>query len=375
MAPPVEITIPSTSLQTPSDGSKPYTLYNITLRLPLRTFVVQKRYSEFAALHQSLQSLTGAPPPAPLPGKSWFKSTVSSPEMTENRRRGLENYLRAIAESPDKRWRDTPAWRTFMNLPGINSSGNSVNSMRAGAGFGLPNRDAANAAAAQDPITWLDLHRELKNQLKEARQCLARRDGATDNNTALEAGGAAKRALVKAGGLIATLAEGLRIMAEGRRLMEGEVRRRKDILAAARVDREDLDKMSNSLAAHARAAGAQAHAGMPTAADKAALLGRHGGTGPRTSGRVLGAPLPETERTRELDNNGVHQLQQQMMREQDEDVGDLAKVVQRQREMALQIDEEVRRQLDMLDHVDQGVDRLQAKTDIAKKHVRKVAGA
>lgn len=373
MAPPVEITIPSTSLQTPPDGSKPYTLYNITLRLPLRTFVVQKRYSEFAALHQSLQSLAGAPPPAPLPGKSWFKSTVSSPEMTENRRRGLENYLRAIAESPDKRWRDTAAWRTFMNLPGINSSGNSVTSMRAGAGFGLPNRDAANAAAAQDPITWLDLHRELKNQLKEARQCLARRDGATDSTAALEAGGAAKRALVKAGGLIATLAEGLRIMAEGRRLMEGEVRRRKDILAAARVDREDLDKMSNSLAANARAAGAHAHAGMPTATDKAALLGGHGGA-PRTSGRVLGAPLPETERTRELDNVGVHQLQQQMMREQDEDVGDLAKIVQRQREMALQIDEEVRRQLDMLDHVDEGVDRLQAKTDIAKKHVRKVAG-
>ena len=101
---------------------------------------------------------------------------------------------------------------------------------------------------------------------------------------------------------------------------------------------------------------------------------KRGGGGPRTSGRVLGAPLPETERTRELDNAGVQQLQQQMMREQDDDVGDLAKVVQRQREMALQIDEEVRRQLEMLDHVDQSVDRLQAKTDIAKKHVRKVAG-
>ncbi|KAF3348000.1 Putative sterigmatocystin biosynthesis [Verticillium dahliae VDG2] len=115
MAPPAEISIPSTILST--GESKPFTLYNITLRLPLRSFVVQKRYSDFASLHSSLTTHVGSPPPAPLPQKSWFKSTVSSPELTENRRRGLEHYLRTIAESPDRRWRDTPAWRAFLNLP------------------------------------------------------------------------------------------------------------------------------------------------------------------------------------------------------------------------------------------------------------------
>ncbi|CRK14137.1 hypothetical protein BN1723_017372, partial [Verticillium longisporum] len=52
MAPPAEISIPSTILST--GESKPFTLYNITLRLPLRSFVVQKRYSDFASLHSSL---------------------------------------------------------------------------------------------------------------------------------------------------------------------------------------------------------------------------------------------------------------------------------------------------------------------------------
>ncbi|KAI1378429.1 Phox-like protein [Hypoxylon crocopeplum] len=363
MAPPAEITIPTTSLQTPRDNSKPYTLYNITLRLPLRTFVVQKRYSDFAALHQALTSLVGTPPPAPLPGKSWFKSTVNSPELTEDRRLGLESYLRAIAESPDRRWRDTPAWRTFLNLPSISSTGNSAASVRAG--YGIPNGDAANAAAAQDPGTWLDLHGEMKRDLQEARRCLAKRDSATDNSTALEAGSAAKKALVKAGGLLTVLINGLRAMQDARRLGEGEIRRRKDLLAAARVEREDLDKLSTAVSAAMKAS----QRAMPSAADKTALIGN----GPKTRGRVLGVPLPETERTRELDNQGVVQLQRQMMKEQDEDVEGLTKIIRRQREMAEAIHREVEEQTVMLDHVNEQADVVSTKVNVAKNRTKKLS--
>ncbi|KAI0178096.1 PX domain-containing protein [Pestalotiopsis sp. NC0098] len=342
MAPPAEISIPSTSLHTPTDGSKPYTLYNITLRLPLRTFVVQKRYSDFATLHQTLQSAAGASPPAPLPGKSWFKSTVKSAELTEDRRRGLETYLRAIAESLDRRWRDTPAWRQFLQLPGINSAGNT-----------------------QDPGTWLDLHKEMKGELQEARRCLARRDGATDNSASLEAGAAAKRAIVKAGGLLIALGDGLRAIQDSKKLGDGEIRRRKDLLSAAKVDREDLDKLANSIAAKAKAGAGK---GMPSASDKAALLGH----APRHGGRVLGAPLPETERTRELDNQGVVQLQKQMMQEQDQDVESLGKIIRRQKEMALEINREVEEQTSMLDNLNGDADRLQTKADIAKKRIKSI---
>ncbi|KAI0180598.1 Phox-like protein [Hypoxylon sp. FL1284] len=366
MAPPAEITIPTTSLHPQTDISKPYTLYNITLRLPLRTFVVQKRYSDFDTLHQNLTSLVGTPPPVTLPGKSWFKSTVSSPELTEDRRRGLESYLRAIAESPDRRWRDTPAWRTFLNLPSMSSTGNSAASVRAG--YGIPSRDAANAAAAQDPGTWLDLYGEMKRDFQEARRCLARRDSAADNSAALEAGSAAKKALVKAGGLLTILADGLRTMQDSKRLGEGEARRRKDLLSAARVDREDLEKLSTTVSAAAKAS----QRAMPSAADKAALMG----SGPRMrggGGRVLGAPLPETERTRELDNQGVVQLQSQMMKEQDEDVEELAKIIRRQREMADQIHREVEEQNEMLDHVNAQADVVAGKVTVAKNRTKKIS--
>ncbi|KAI2612008.1 Phox-like protein [Hypoxylon fragiforme] len=363
MAPPAEITIPTTSLHSPTDNSKPYTLYNITLRLPLRTFVVQKRYSDFVALNQALTSLVGSPPPAPLPAKSWFKSTINSPELTEDRRRGLESYLRTIAESPDRRWRDTPAWRTFLNLPSMSSTGNSAASIRAG--YGIANKDAANAAASQDPGTWLDLHGEMKRDFQEARRFLAKRDSATDNSTALEAGSAAKKALVRAGSLLTVLGDGLRVMQDTKRLGEGEIRRRKDLLAAARVEREDLDRLSTSVSAAAKAS----QRGMPSAADKAALMG----SGPKPRGRVLGAPLPESERTRELDNQGVVQLQRQMMKEQDQDVDDLAKIIRKQREMAEAIHREVEEQTEMLDHVNNQADILSGKVNVAKNRTKKIS--
>lgn len=383
MAPPVEISIPTTSVDSSSD-SKPFTQYNITLRLPLRSFVVQKRYSEFAALHDELVRIAGAAPPQPLPGKHWFKSTISSPELTEDRRRGLETYLRAIAEEPDRRWRDTPAWRQFLGLPST-GGGSVASSPAVGVVEGrVPaiNLHEANAAAANDPTTWTDLHREMKGHLHEARLQLARRDAANDSGSsspalganqsstaALEAGASAKRALVRAGSLLTALEGGLRSMGEAKRLGEGELRRRRDLLAAARSERDGLEKLSSSLAS---ARGARE--GTPSSGDKATLLSGAGESSSRArmGGRVLGAPLPETERTRELDNAGVVQLQRQQMQEQDQDVEELAKIIRRQKEMGLAIKGEVEVQNEMLDQMDRDVDRVEAKMKVANSKARKL---
>ena len=406
MAPPAEISIPTTSLSSPPDNSKPYTLYNITLRLPLRSFVFQKRYSSFLALHDSLTSLVGSPPPAPLPAKTWFRSTVSSPDLTETRRIALERYLRAIAESPDRRWRDTPVWRAFLNLP---SNSSTANSAASASGIGIdgsatrtlapvveqhqnqnqnhhqPHRDAAAVAtaASSDPGTWLDLHRELKAALHEARLGLARRDAAAENAARVEAGTAARRALVRAGALLAGLGDGLRALKDGsaggggRSLGEGEVRRRRDLLAAARVEREGLEKLSASLASGPGTggmAGPGGRQGVASAGDKAALLGPAGSSasGRSGGGRVLGAPLPETERTRELDNEGVVLLQRQMMAEQDHDVEALARIVRRQKEMGLAIKDEVDQQIEYMDRVNEDADRVGGKVNVAKNRTRKL---
>lgn len=74
-------------------------------------------------------------------------------------------------------------------------------------------------------------------------------------------------------------------------------------------------------------------------------------------GRVLGAPVPETDRTRELDNEGVLQLQKQMMNEQDQDVEQLSKGVARLKELGWAINGELEVQNSMLKLVDEDTDR------------------
>ncbi|CAG9998144.1 unnamed protein product [Clonostachys byssicola] len=360
MAPPPEIAIPSTSVS--GEGtSKPFTLYNITLRLPLRSFVVQKRYSDFSALHATLTKEIGAPPPEPLPGKTWLKSTVKSAQLTQDRQTGLERYLKAIAESPDRRWRDTSAWRAFLNLPNISTTNSAVSAS---------GRIGNAAAGAADPGTWLDIHRELKQCLHDSRQSLAKRDTAVDagnHGAAAEAGAAAKRALVKGGTLISTLSDGLRKMQEASRLGEGELRRRRDLLSSVRMERDGLDKLANTMPTPS--GGSARHGltqGQSSTSERASLM-----KGGKSSGRVLGAPLPETDKTRELDNNGVLLLQKEEMQAQDDQIDALTAIIRRQKEMGIKIHDEVERQTEMLTMLDEDADRVKGKLNVANNRIRK----
>lgn len=81
----------------------------------------------------------------------------------------------------------------------------------------------------------------------------------------------------------------------------------------------------------------------------------------------------ESDKTRALDNQGVLQLQTQMMQEQDEDVMVLARAVARQRELGMQIQEELVVQNEMLGMLDEDVTRVQGKMDVARKRIGKIS--
>jgi len=369
---PTTLTIPSAA--TLDKETKPYTVYNLTLSTPLRTTVIPKRYSDFSALHSALTSTCGTAPPAPLPSKSWFKRTVNDPVLTDERRRGLAQYVEAIESADDPRWRNSKPWRAFLNLPAVPE------------GRKDKERDTADTApAAMTANQWLDAHDQLKALLHDARSLLTRREQATAVTAQHEASAAAKKCLVKANTAILRLDEGLKGLASGargERLGEGEVRRRKDLLGRARKDREGLEGVLNAwvvrkgdptvaLATDGQkeglfdGAGQSSGNGMPGAFPGAGISG--------SSRRVLGGgPAKETERTRELDNEGVLQLQKQIMQEQEMDVEDLTKVVRRMREMGIAINEELVEQGQLLEMLDQDVDRVDAKVNIAKKRVGKI---
>lgn len=345
MAPNVEISIPTTTI---SQGPESYTIYNITLRLPLRSFTVQKRYSEFAAFHETLVSQVGSAPPVALPGKSWFSSTNKNPTLREERRKGLENYIRAINEAEDSRWRNSSVWRAFLNLPTAATSTN-------GSGASKLHAVITEPGSAGGPIThptlWLDCYREMKNHLHDARLHLTRRDQATTPQKQHESSAQAKTCLVKAGSMIGGLEQGLKNISDkgvwgGSSLGDGEIRRRKDLLANAKKEKDGLENLHNAMVTKAKLDNAVA-----SVQDKEALVGSKK---PR-SGRVLGK---ETDRTRELDNHGVLQLQKQTMEEQDMNIEELRKIVARQKDLGIAINNELDIQRELLDMTHEDADRL-----------------
>jgi regulator of vacuolar morphogenesis len=367
MAPSLQISIPTTS--TGEENNKPYTLFHIQLALPIRTHEIRKRYSDFVSLHSTLVSQTGLAPPSPLPPKSWLRSTVNNPELTEQRRRGLEAYVRAILDAQDARWRSSTVWRHFLGLPNDSSQQQKIKQQ---------NENVA------DPTAWLDLHRTVKDQLQEARQLLKKRDAAATAQEQHAISASAKASLVRAATGLATLDTALSKTAtkskdeddggwgQSSRLGEGEVRRRKDMLGLARAETETLETQLKSLVVKPQGSmlSASSAAAFASDSDKRALWGDTPST--RSSRRVLGGPAQETDKTRELDNKGVLQLQQRIMGAQEQDVLEIGKAVTRMKEMGIMINEELVVQNEMLGMLDTDVDRVQGKIDVAKKRIKKI---
>lgn len=370
---PLRISIPSTQTES-------FTEYEIRIEHPFPRAVttLRKRYSDFATLDSALRSQVGIAPPSSLPPKSWLGgslgklgigSTAGSPELVERRRQGLEKYLQAIETSDDGRWRVSKAYRDFLNLGERDKKAVNV----PGAQFGKDR--------VRDSTDWLDKYSEVKSSLQDARRWLTKREQATAATAQHEAGANAKRGLVRAGTLLSALDEGLGRLGGsgsnewgGEKLGDGEIRRRRDLISTSRKERDGLESVLNTMAVKAAVSGSGSSTPSTSSAavtneQKAGLFSR---ANQPASRRVLGAPAKETDRTRELDNDGVLQLQQQIIKEQDQDLVDLTTVVRRMKEMGVQINEEIVEQNAMLGLLGEDVERVEGKMKIAKKRIDKI---
>lgn len=180
---------------------------------------------------------------------------------------------------------------------------------------------------------------------------------------------------MQSGQTIAALEHGLKPLSTdawgSEKLGDGELRRRKDLVESAKKEKEGLENLWNAMVAKSSLDATIAQA---STASKAQLLDTSGGGNRKhaapPTGRVLGR---ESDKTRALDNQGVLQLQKQLMQEQDEDVDVLAAAVRRQRAIAGEIQEELAVQKDLLGLLDEDVDRVQGKVDVARKRVGKIS--
>src|SRR6266545_839415 len=89
---------------------KPHIVYRIDIQAHVRSWQMWRRYSEFDDLHTEITKATSSSPPASLPPKHALKSVLpmsfvqKDVKELEERREGLEKYLRAILSAKDDKW-------------------------------------------------------------------------------------------------------------------------------------------------------------------------------------------------------------------------------------------------------------------------------
>lgn len=278
--------------------------------------------------------------------------------MIEERRAGLEAYLKAIIANKDGSWRDAFAFRDFLGIPLARQSSTSTDPT-----------DPSQFTST----SWIDEHADLQSLIRDARADLNKRDALIDRGDSSSSHSANVQAKKKLAALLARitpLEKGLEILAASG-MSEGEVQRRTEMVARVR---DECDKLGKMVVA-ARQSSQNASPAAP--AEREALFSVPGGFGNSSSrpfARVFGQPdkAQETTDTRPLDDPGLLQLQQLQIDQQDRNLNQLSAILHRQKHLGLAISNEIAEQNEMLDDLNDNVDRVGGKLSTAKKQMNRL---
>lgn len=365
---------------------KPHIVFRIDIQAHVRSWQMWRRYSEFVDLHTELTKSVGAPPPSSLPPKHALAMlrSLKNQALLEERRTGLEAYLRAIVSAKDSRWLDSFAFRDFLGVPmGKQQVGGGSGSGGGGTNDGVGRPEFTSSS-------WLDEHMDVQALVRDIRADVNRRDAFSDRGDVGQAHATnvqAKKKLAGALTRVGSLVAGLDALAL-RGMSEGELQRRTDLVARVQDDCEKLAKMLTVARHTSRALGGGGGSPAPPAgsSDRAALLGLGsssagaGGNGrpaavsAKPIARVFGVPQTpkETEETRPLDDHGLLQLQQVKIDQQDAQVAQLATILQRQKQLGMAINNELAQHIELLDGLSNDMDRVGGKLTAAKKQLNRL---
>jgi regulator of vacuolar morphogenesis len=331
---------------------KSHIVYRIEIQAHVRSWQMWRRYSEFDDLHITFTRSVGAPP-CPLPPKHKFSLLRShnNTKILDERKEGLERYLRAIVSAKDGKWRDHFAFRDFLGIP-----------------VGRQGSTAQNISPAQfTSSSWLDEHLDIQARLRDVWADINKRDALSDRGDVGASHKSNVNAKTKLAGLlsrIGSLGKGLEALALAG-MNEGELQRRTDMVARLQDDCEKLSKVvtvarQTSSAARMVTAGGSAALNPAPESDRQALLGFK--TFGKPARRVFGASEPqETEITRPLDNVGLVGLQQTQIQQQDQTLSTLTTILQRQRHLGEAINNEIHEQNELLDGLSNDADLVSGK--------------
>jgi regulator of vacuolar morphogenesis len=359
---PIIQTIVIKQTETRDDEAKPYTVYRVDVHGPVRQWHLWKRYSDFTKLNEQLAAtFPGVALPAQLPQKRFFPHTISAPNKVEDRRQGLESYLKVILTGRDDRWRKTDIWLDFLSIPVIKQEKPSMSS---GA--------------------WLEEHDDMVKVLREVRATLNNRIAHQNRNEVSEAAKCEMEAKKALNGLNSRLS-GLETSLNQNTLPDGEQTRRWDKLTSLKQDHQHLMQMAlaqrhekSELVKPRKVVtpppppvenngdiGFQSYKAAPTP-KPTSHIGR---------GRAFGAALKqqlETEETRGLDNQQLLEYQNQLMADQDSHMDEFTSILARQKELGMAISHELDAHVEVLDDLDSQTQKTQTKLHFANKKMRQI---
>lgn len=314
------ITIPSTTIKNST------TYYHIAIKLPLRSLSTEKRFLEFEELHASLSKELGINPsdfPYSLPGKrlKWLSNSASTVEL---RRNDLSIYLNNVVR--DKEIQNSPILLRFLNLP-VNFKFN----------VGLFKPEVTDLQADPDSINednWLEIVRKFKAELSLLSEPKETFEDRLERRTKIS------KSLQPCLSNLSTTLHRLNIDSKEKIRREGILRDLKSELD--RLIRTSLTKESE-------------------AKPFTAVEGK----------RVFGKPR-ETKETMLLDNKELLQQQVQIQKDQDQELEQLLRIVQRQKQIGEAINTEVEEQNEMLDQFEEEVHDASEKLRGARRNAKKI---
>ncbi|CAG8703260.1 27458_t:CDS:2 [Dentiscutata erythropus] len=344
---------------------KPHIVYRVEVHAEVRTWSIWKRYSEFDELNDKfIRLFPNNPPPFEIPAKHIFQSTLGNPVLVEERRRGLEDYLRGILFHKDDRWRETEEWKEFLSIP-----------------TGRP----LDTTTMYSSESWLDEYHQVQALTKEIRSLINRRETHIARNEVQASHNCsvqAKKSLTTLGVRTSQLESGLIGLAkgtgrDGKIMSEGELRRRQDLLNDLKDEKDTLTKLVMANRPDINKATKPA-----SSVDRAALFRtpsrQHSHPqvfqkAPPTSRRVFGntramTVMPaETEVTRGLDNEGLVELQRKTMEDQDRHAEQFSSILNRHKHIGVAIGQELEFQNRLLTELSENVDQTANKLRIRLK--------
>lgn len=236
----------------------------------------------------------------------------SPPQMIEDRRTGLEDYLRHILSHKDRLWRSSHAFLDFLAAPPLPvSNQNPSASARTTTAMtsSLPPAPTSFTSPLflSEHATLLTLSRPIRSHLSKRDALLSSGNTSGGHTSGIQAKKELAVLLMRVGGL----ARGLEEISKKESVGEGEMRRRSEMVGRLQDDCLSLGKLSATAVRRdigEERGGREEEA--PSHQRSALLGGSAGGSVPTV--RTFGAAPKgqETDETRPLDGGGLMHLQQ-----------------------------------------------------------------